>query len=144
MSGGMQMACERGTNISTSGNNDHDREGFLGGAVGLVVGEEAVDDALDVVLDGTGLEGVVDEGAADPVTEEEALVGLFVVHDVGFEEDDGAAVEAIGEEVAGEEVGAVGNGEGIGSGVGVGGESGAGSEAGGEGFGQRDFLFVDA
>jgi hypothetical protein len=27
MSGGMQMACERGTNISTSGNNDHDREG---------------------------------------------------------------------------------------------------------------------
>ena len=144
MSCGMQMACERGTNISTSGNNDHDREGVLGGAVGLVVGEEAVDDALNVVLDRTGLEGLVDEGAADPVTEEEALVGLFVVHDVGFKEDDGAAVEAIGEEVAGEEIGAVGDGEGIGSGVGVGGQARAGREAGSEGFGEGDFLFVDA
>ena len=110
----------------------------------MIVLEQAFDDALDIVLDGAALKSAVNECATDPVAAQESAVGLLVVHDVGFKKEDRALVEAIGEQIAGINIRAASDGQGVRGGVSVRRQTGAGGEALGEGFGKGHLLLPDA
>ncbi len=97
---------------------------------------------------GVFLEDVVGGGGFGKFVEGglEAWVVDGGVHDVGFHEEDGAVVEAVGEEVAGVEVGVVFDGaDVVGEGVvDVGGEFGDFRKGLGDGLGDEGFFFVGA
>ncbi len=67
-----------------------------------------------------------------------------IVHDVGFEEDDGAFVDPVGEEIADPDEGVVGDGASGVAWVAVGRETGGFGHAAGDGVAEGEFGFGDA